>query len=122
MFAHNIKQQILNEQGEIRAIAEMVGLLHESMQIGFDYVVKSSDPISLDAESKNWKIPLVVTATCNKNIDFCANYFVKTLAALSLSATEVESYKSLNKIVIIELRNKLCKYKDNPLFKKTSIQ
>lgn len=99
MFALNIKQQLLNEQGEIQAVAEMVGLLHEPMQISFDYVIKSSDPKSLDAESKNWEIPLVVTATCNKNIDFCANYCIKTLAALSLSSEEVTSYKSLNKAV-----------------------
>jgi len=99
MFALNIKQQLLNEEGEIKAVAEMVGLLHEPMQSSFDYVLKSGDPKSLDAESKNWEIPLVVTAICNKNIDFCANYFIKTLAALSLTLDEVESYKSLNKKV-----------------------
>ena len=99
MFAINIKQQLLNEEGEIKAVCEMVGLLHEPMQISFDYVIKSSDPKSLDAESKNWEIPLVVTATTNKNIDFCANYCIKTLAALSLSSEEVTSYQSLNKAV-----------------------
>jgi hypothetical protein len=99
MFALNIKQQLLNEQGEVKAVSEMVGLLHEPMQISFDYVIKSSEPKSLDAESKNWEIPLVVTATTNKNIDFCANYCIKTLAALSLSTEEVASYKSLNKAV-----------------------
>jgi hypothetical protein len=99
MFALNIKQQLLNEQGEIKAVSEMVGLLHEPMQISFDYVIKSSEPKSLDAESKNWEIPLMVTATTNKNIDFCANYCIKTLAALSLSSEEVTSYKSLNKAV-----------------------
>ena len=77
----------------------MVGLLHEPMQISFDYVIKSSDPKSLDAESKNWEIPLMVTATTNKNIDFCASYCIKTLSALSLSSEEVTSYKSLNKAV-----------------------
>ena len=61
MFALNIKQQLLNEQGEIKAVAELVGLLHEQMQISFDYVIKSSYSKSLDAESKNWKIPLFVT-------------------------------------------------------------
>ena len=99
MFALNIKQQLLNEQGEIKAVSEMVVLLHEPMQISFDYVIKSSEPKSLDAESKNWEIPLAVTATTNKNIDFCANYCIKTLAALSLSTEEVTSYKSLNKAV-----------------------
>jgi hypothetical protein len=93
MFALNIKQQLLNEQGEIKAIAEMVGLLHEPMQISFDYIIKSSDPKSLDAESKNWEIPLVVTATTNKNMDFCATYCVKTLEALTLTAEEVQNYK-----------------------------
>jgi hypothetical protein len=99
LFALNIKQQLLNEQGEIKAVSEMVGLLHEPMQVSFNYIIKSNDPKSLDSESENWEIPLVVTAITNKNIDFCANYFIKNLAALSLSAEEVTSYKALNKIV-----------------------
>jgi hypothetical protein len=105
LFALNIKQQLLNEQGEIKAVSEMVGLLHEPMQISFDYVIKSSEPKSLDAESKNWEIPLVVTATTNKNIDFCANYCIKTLEALSLSSNEVKSYQSLNKSVFTVVIN-----------------
>jgi hypothetical protein len=99
LFAANIKQQLLNEQGEIKAISEMVGLLHEPMQMSFDYEIKSSDPISIDAESKNWEIPLEVTATTNKNMDFCANYCINTLSALSLSSEEFTSYESLNKEV-----------------------
>ncbi|MCX6204375.1 MAG: DUF1566 domain-containing protein [Bacteroidetes bacterium] len=89
----------MKQLGEVKAVSEMVGLLHEPMQISFDYVIKSSDPKSLDADNKNWEIPLMVTATTNKNIDFCANYCIKTLAALSLSSEEVASYKSLNKAV-----------------------
>jgi len=99
LFALNIKQQLLNEQGEIKAVAEMVGLLHEPMQISFDYFIKSGDPKSIDSESRNWAIPLTVTATTNKNIEFCANYVVKTLAAISLTSEEVSSYKNLNKVV-----------------------
>ena len=99
LFALNIKQQLLNEQGEIKAVSEMAQLLHEPMQISFDYTIKSGDPKSVDKESKNWEIPLVVTATANKNMDFCVNYCIKTLAALSLSSQEVENYKSLNKTV-----------------------
>ncbi|MHA8081547.1 hypothetical protein VR610_10345 [Aquirufa regiilacus] len=99
LFALNIKQQMLNEQSEIKAVHEMVGLLHEPMQTIFDYSIKSGDPKSLDAESKYWEIPLVVTATANKNIDFCANYCIKTLSALSLISEEVTTYKSLNKTV-----------------------
>jgi len=99
MFALNIKQQLLNEQGEVNAVREMVGLLHENMQISFDYEIQSSDPVSVDATSENWEIPLVVTATTNKNMDFCANYCIKTLEAISLTTEEIASYKSLNKAV-----------------------
>jgi hypothetical protein len=99
LFALNIKQQLLNEQGETKAICDLVGVLHEVMQTSFNYSIKSDSPKSLDSESKNWEIPLVVTATCNKNIDFCANYFIKTLKTLALSEEEVKSYKSLNKSV-----------------------
>jgi len=99
LFALNIKQQLLNEQGEVEAVYAMVGLLHEPMQTAFDYTIKSGDPKSTDAESKNWEIPLEVTATCNKNMEFCANYFRRTLVALSLTSAEAENYKSLNKQV-----------------------
>ena len=99
MFALNIKQQALNETGEVMAVSEMVGLLHEAMQTSLDYVINSSQPRSKDSGNNNWEIPLTVTATCNKNLDFCANYFIKTLTALSLTAAEVETYKSLNKQV-----------------------
>ncbi|MFM8513638.1 MAG: DUF1566 domain-containing protein, partial [Bacteroidota bacterium] len=99
MFALNIKQQALNETGELSAVSEMVGLLHEAMQTSFDYVINSSEPKSKDSGNNNWEIPLAVTATCNKNMDFCANYFIKTLTALSLTAAEVETYKSLDKQV-----------------------
>lgn len=97
LFATNIKQQILNEEGEIRAIAEMVGLLHETLQIAFEYKIEPGEPRSLDNENKNWGIPLKVTAIANKNMDFCSNYLHKTLSAISLSALEIETYKSLDK-------------------------
>jgi hypothetical protein len=99
LFALNIKQQLLNEQGETKAICDLVGVLHEVMQTSFNYSIKSDLPKSLDSESKKWEIPLVVTATCNKNIDFCANYFINTLKNLGLSEEEVKSYNSLNKSV-----------------------
>ena len=99
MFALNIKQQLLNEEGEFKVISDMVGLLHEPMQISFDYQIKTGEFISLDGSSQNWEIPIEVRVNANKNMDFCANYFRKTLAALSLTDEEVESYKNLGKQV-----------------------
>ncbi len=99
LFATNVRQQILNEQGEFKAICELVGLLHEPMQTAFDYTIKSGDPKSLDRDSKNWMIPIVVTSISNKNIDFCADYFIKTISSISLSQDEVNDYQKLDKSV-----------------------
>lgn len=95
LLALNIKQQKLNEDGEIKAITEMIGLIHENMQSAFDYEISSINPKSLDNDQ--WEIPLVVKAKTNNNIDFCGNYCMNVLAALSLSSDEVANYKNLNK-------------------------
>ncbi len=99
MFVINIKQQFLNEQGEFNGVIEMVSVLHEMLQTSYDYIIKGGDPKSFNKQSKNWKIPLQVSAISKINIDFCATYFLKTLGALSLSEKEVASYTSLNKDV-----------------------
>lgn len=97
LFAINIKQQILNEQNEAKAICEMVKTSDSQLQTAFDYKIKSSDPKSLDSENKNWKINLTVTATTNQNFELCANYCINTLKSLSMTDEEVENYRGLNK-------------------------
>lgn len=99
LFAVNIKQQLLNETSEVKAVCEMIGILHEPMQTALDYKINSGEPKALDADSKNWEIPISVEAKANKNMDFCANYLIKTLTSLSLTPDEVTNYKSLNKPV-----------------------
>jgi hypothetical protein len=117
-FATNIKQQILNEKAEFFAVSEMVGIIHEAMQIAFDFKIDAKNPISLDSESKNWAIPITATVVANKNMDFANNYFFATLSGLSLNQSETEEYQSLNKkyypihvlsygtIKVFNLRNK----------------
>jgi hypothetical protein len=97
LFALNIKQQMLNEEGEVKAIADMVGLLHEPMQTAFDYEIQTKNPVSTGAE--NWKVDYEVTAKTNKNMEFCSDYFIKTLRAVGMTPEEVKNYKSLNKKV-----------------------
>ncbi|MCX6186172.1 MAG: hypothetical protein NTU43_04125, partial [Bacteroidetes bacterium] len=99
LFAANIKQQLLNEQGEVKAIYQMISLLHEPMQLAYDYTIKSNDPLALDAESKNWEIPITVIAKANKNNSFCANYMIKNISAFSLTEEELSNYRNLNKQV-----------------------
>ena len=97
LFALNIKQQILNEQGELHAIVHMLGILHETLQTAFNYTIISDSPKAVDAGSEKWKVPLRVTATANQNMDFCANFLTNNLTSLSLSAAEIKDYQNLNK-------------------------
>jgi hypothetical protein len=99
LFAINIKQQILNEQAESKAIEQLIEIMNQSLKSSFDYTIKSSEPKSLDGTNNSWIIPMQVDVTCNKNISFCADYVTKTLAALTLNDDEVVTYKSLNKEV-----------------------
>lgn len=105
LFAINIKQQILNEQSENIAISEMFGVLHETLQTSFDYEIKAAEPQAMDAASMYWEIPITVTATANKNIDFCASYCIKILTSLSMSPSEVDRYRSSNKNTYVVLIN-----------------
>ncbi len=97
LFSLNIKQQLLNEQGEINAMCELIGVLHEPMQTAFDYTINNGEPQSVDDVSKNWKIPIEVMTVANGNLDICMDYLQKTLSSIAMTPSEVESYEKLNK-------------------------
>jgi hypothetical protein len=99
LFALNIKQQLLNEQAEVNIVTDMFGVLHEVLQTSFDYRIETSDPVSVDNESQNWKIPISITVLTNQNMDFCGNYCVNVLKKISLTSDEKESYSKLGKKV-----------------------
>jgi len=99
LFALNIKQELLNEEAEKNVIFELVSLLHKNLQKSFDYEIKSSNPKSIDNSNVSFEFPIEVSVIANKNIDFCKDYFIKTLSAISLSKEEVKNYQNLNKKV-----------------------
>ena len=113
LFAINIKQQILNEEAELKAIQNMVSVLFEPMQLGFDYKIKSENPTSVNGNNDKWKIPIEVTATTNKNMELCTNYCFKTLGSIGLSEKETSSYSSLNKPVYSITFQKQCVHKEH---------
>ena len=109
LFALNIKQQALNESAEINAINQLVGMMHEVMQTAIDFKIITSSPVSKDATNKNFEIGIKVGAFANKNLEFCAEYYIKTLEGLSLSNSEASNYLSLKKIIYpvrIKYKNK----------------
>jgi hypothetical protein len=97
LFAANIKQQMLNEQGEIEAVYNMVGVLHELMQTAIDFSMITENPKSLDSDGENWEIPIKIQAHVNKNFEICINFIKKNLKVLSMSEEEVANYKLSNK-------------------------
>ena len=99
LFALNIKQQILNEQAEIDVMTNMFGVLHESLQLSFDYTLETFDPVSLNGNNENWKIPMEITVKTNENVDFSAKYCIKVLKDISLTENEIESFLKLGKKV-----------------------
>ncbi len=52
LFALNIQQKLLNEQGELRAIENMIKILSNVSKSSFDYSIQVNDPVSLGRENK----------------------------------------------------------------------
>ena len=105
VFAMNVKQQLLNEKAEIEIVTNVIGSLHNLLQQSFDYSLEVSEPKSKDGSSDIWEVPMLIKVKPNKNMDFCANYLISNLKAISLSKSEKENYEKLNKpVYAISLR------------------
>lgn len=98
-FALNIKQQMLNEQSEYKAIQDLIGFLHEPLQVAYDYDIASSDPVSVKNDSKLWKIELTVTPKLNANGVFCLKHLSKSLRSIGLTKKDQETYRNLKKTI-----------------------
>ncbi|RVU25567.1 hypothetical protein EOJ36_03885 [Sandaracinomonas limnophila] len=97
LFAANIKQQMLNEIGESQSVYELVGLMNKVLLTSLDYKINSGNPQALDSKNTNWAVPLTITLNANKNMDFTANYMLKTLRSVGMTNSEIQSYKALGK-------------------------
>jgi hypothetical protein len=99
LFAINIKQQLLNEQAEIRAINQLIDVLKVPYRNTFDYSIKSSEPKSSYGGNNKFNVIFEVSAIPNKNMAACYDYLIKTLSAICLTNKEVSDYSKLNKKV-----------------------
>jgi hypothetical protein len=122
LFAMNIKQKILNEESEPKAILNILPVVHELMQNAFDYKVTTLTPTAEASNNNLWNIELKVQGFANKNMIACSEYFLKTLQALSLSKEEVTDYLKINKNVYILFVNHLGKQYPIYLRNKLSIR
>jgi len=101
LFAINVKQQQLNEGNEIKSIENMCKVLKEISDKSFDFEIEVKDPISLNSPENEWKVPLIVNVKTNNNFNNFNDYFVSTMKGVSLTKTEVDNYKQLEKPIYI---------------------
>ena len=119
LFALNIKQQILNEKGEVRAIENMVKTLNEIADHSFNYSITSGVPvtaISIYGENEPiwgmtkpkfptkqikdyWCIPIKVNVYLNENFKNIANVLTATLRGLDIGEQGANEYKQMGKEV-----------------------
>jgi hypothetical protein len=98
LFSFNIKQQILNEDNEVKAIRDLCETAKQIFDKSVDYQITPENPVALDNTNQNWAINLNVKMSINNNILSLADYMYKTLNNISMSKSDVINYKNLGKV------------------------
>lgn len=96
LFAQNIKLQKINEQNELNACINLFGIVHELLQNGFDYTVKTAEKPTL-VKGDIWSLKFDVQAKPNANFTKAREYLANSLKKLEMSADEQAAYKEINK-------------------------
>lgn len=99
LFAFNVNQQILNEKNEINAIEDLCNVITKLSDASFEYSIKASDPVAVNASNDKWRIPMYISVSANNNLLRIATYINQTLKGLSLSIDEANNYIKLGKKV-----------------------
>jgi hypothetical protein len=97
LFAFNVNQQILNEKNEIKAVEDLCNVITKLSDASFEYSIKVSDPVAVNASNENWRIPMYVSVFANNNLFSIATYMNQTLKGISLSIEEANNYLNLGK-------------------------
>ncbi len=97
LLAANVKQQMLNEQNEIKSIANIVSSCKEILDQSCDFDILRGEPRQLNNDNNKWAVPLTINIKFNKNIQQFTQYFLNSIKGLSMSADEVLKYNQLGK-------------------------
>lgn len=120
MFAQNIKLQKLNEKSEIIALKNLCQKSYELLLNSLDFRIEASEPKSLfgnkekykiynykydlkngcyvkQFEEKDYFIDFTINVKSNNNLKLFYDNFNKTIISLSMSQSEINNYKSINK-------------------------
>jgi hypothetical protein len=97
ILAANVKQQMLNEQNEIKTIENIVNTSKEILDLSCDFVIVRGEPKQKNNDNNYWKIPITINVNFNKNIEQFNQYFMNSIEGLCMSPDEVLQYKQLGK-------------------------
>ncbi len=101
-FVMNLKIQKLNESSEVTAIKN---LLEQGLTLSksfFDRELVVGNPTiepSNRVSNPKYQVPLTINSILNSNWRSYYQFYAKTLRSISMSREEVDTYKSLNKMV-----------------------
>ncbi len=97
LLAANVKQQILNEQNEIKSIENISRTCKEILDSSCDYEISNGEPKQQNNDNNTWSIPLTINVKFNENIEQFNSYLLSSIRALSMNEIEIEEYKNLGK-------------------------
>jgi len=100
-FAGEFNRQGRNESAEQTALSALSSKLNSILEKCFDFRVIAAEP-TIDpygSSSQSTKIPLLVEAYSNANIKIAYREIIQTLRGISMTQSEVDTYKKMGKEV-----------------------
>jgi hypothetical protein len=97
ILAANVKQQMLNEQNEIKSLGNIVNTCKEILDLSCDFEIVRGEPKQKNNDNNNWAVPITINVNFNKNIEQFNQYFMNSIKGLCMSTDEVLQYNHLGK-------------------------
>jgi len=97
ILATNVKQQMLNEQNEIKSIRNIVGTCKEILDFSCDFSIVRGEPKQKNNDNNNWAVPISINVKFNKNIEQFNQYLLNSIKGIAMSKDEVSQYNQLGK-------------------------
>lgn len=97
ILAVNIKQQILNEQNEIKSMQNIANTCKRILDLSCDFEIIRGQPKQKSNDNNIWAVPISINVRFNKNIEKFNQYLINSIIGLSMSLEEVNQYNQLGK-------------------------
>jgi len=97
ILAANVKQQMLNEENEIKSIGNIVGTCKEILDLSCDFSIVRGEPKQKNNDNNNWSVPITINIKFNKNIEQFNQYLLNSIKGIAMSQDEVSQYNQLGK-------------------------